>query len=417
MRVEVISIGDELLLGQTVNTNASWIGQNLSLIGAEVIHGSVIRDNKTEIIDTLTSALAKADVVIITGGLGPTQDDITKSTLSEFFKTELILNNEVLERVKSFFVARGKEMLDVNIRQAFLPKSAIVLRNDMGTASGMWFEHDGKVVISLPGVPYEMKHIIQERVMERLQKQFNSEKAFHQTIQLQGIGESYFADGIKELEATLSEESIKIAYLPSTSLLRLRFSCKDTINNKRLIGEAIKKIKSEFRNHFVGDDRKTLSEVVGELLIQQNAKLSTVESCTGGAISKEIVSVSGSSEYFEGAIVSYSNRIKNELVGVSLKSLENFGAVSQEVVEEMATFGRLKMKSDYCISVSGIAGPNGGSEVKKVGLVWIAIASADGVEARSFQFGDNRERNIISTVLTALNLLRCRLLPINKEKS
>lgn len=417
MRVEVISIGDELLIGQTVNTNASWIGEQLSLIGANIIHGSVIRDNKLEIIETLTTALKRVDVVIITGGLGPTQDDITKSTLAEFFKTELILNKDVLKHVKSFFDARGKDMLDVNKLQAHLPESAVVLKNNVGTASGMWFEQDGKVVISLPGVPYEMKHIIKERVLEQLQEQFNSAKTFHKTIQLQGIGESYVANRIESLEDTLSLEGIKLAYLPSTSLLRIRFSCEDTLGNKTLISGAVTKIKSEFKNHFVGDDKKSLSEVVGELLIQNNATLSTVESCTGGAISKEIVRVSGSSEYFEGAIVSYSNSSKNELVGVSLKSLEKFGAVSKEVVEEMATFGRLKMKSDYCISVSGIAGPNGGSEVKKVGLVWIAIASIDGVEARSFQFGDNRERNIISTVLTALNLLRCSLLPINKEKS
>jgi len=217
LRVEVISIGDELLIGQTVNTNASWIGEQLSLIGANIIHGSVIRDNKLEIIETLTTALKRVDVVIITGGLGPTQDDITKSTLAEFFKTELILNKDVLKHVKSFFDARGKDMLDVNKLQAHLPESAVVLKNNVGTASGMWFEQDGKVVISLPGVPYEMKHIIKERVLEQLQEQFNSAKTFHKTIQLQGIGESYVANRIESLEDTLSLEGIKLAYLPSTS--------------------------------------------------------------------------------------------------------------------------------------------------------------------------------------------------------
>ena len=205
--------------------------------------------------------------------------------------------------------------------------------------------------------------------------------------------------------------------MPSTSLLRIRFSSQDTNSHKELINDAVSFIETEFKKHFIGDDKRSLSEVVGDLLIEKKANLSTVESCTGGAISKEIVRISGSSRYFEGAIVSYSNEIKNELVGVPLQVLNEFGAVSKEVVEEMATSGRIKMKTDYCISVSGIAGPDGGSESKKVGVIWVAIAGVDGVEARSFQFGGSRERNIISTVLTALNLLRCRLLLINNEKS
>lgn len=417
MKVEVISIGDELLIGQTVNTNASWLGQQLSLIGADIVHGSVIRDNKEEIVGALAAAMHKADVVIITGGLGPTQDDITKATLAEFFKTELVLNHEVLAHVKSFFDARGKEMLDVNILQAHLPKSATILRNDIGTASGMWFEQGEKIIISLPGVPYEMKHIVTSKVLDRLKKKFKTEKKFHYTIQLQGIGESYVAERIKELEHKLTSEGVKLAYLPSTSLLRIRFSSEDSIQGKALIADAVSSLQIEFKNHFVGDDKKSLSEVVGDLLIGQNAKLSTVESCTGGAISKEIVRISGSSQYFEGAIISYSNEMKYELVGVSSEVLNEFGAVSKEVVEEMAVLGRVKMKTDYCIAVSGIAGPNGGSETKKVGLVWVAVAGLDGVESRSFQFGGSRERNIISTVLTALNLLRCRLLLINIEKS
>lgn len=412
----MISIGDELLIGQTINTNAHWLGEQLSLIGAEIVRGSVIRDDKTEIINTLKKALKDVDVVIITGGLGPTKDDITKVTLTKYFNTELVLNNEVLTHVKSFFETRNKSMLEVNELQAHLPKNAKVLKNAVGTAPGMWFEKEGQVVISLPGVPYEMKHIIKDEVLTRLEKKFNTIKSYHQTIQLQGIGESYVADRIKQLESDLFEKGIKIAYLPSTSLIRIRFSGLDTQDDRVLINEAISIIQSELPNYFIGDDKKSLSEIVGELLMKEKMTLGTVESCTGGSVAHEIVQVSGSSQYFEGSFVSYSNRIKNELVGVSSKTLNDFGTVSKEVVEEMAIFGRLKLNVNYCISVSGIAGPSGGTETKKVGLVWIAIASENDVVSRSFQFGGSRERNIRSTVLTALNLLRCKLKGINIEK-
>ena len=416
MKVELISIGDELLIGQTVNTNASWIGEQLALRGANIGIGVTIRDTKEAIVSALDQAMGRSDVIIITGGLGPTKDDITKYTLAEYFNSKLVINEEVLTRVKAFFEIRGREMLDVNIQQASLPELATILKNEVGTASGMWFEDQGRVVISLPGVPYEMKHILLNEVFEKLFGKFGIQELFSKTIMFQGIGESYLADEISEIEEDLAENNIGLAYLPSTGMLRLRFTCISTNKNVQMVDDAIEKIKIALPKHLFGNDNKSLSEVVGEILVGKNKTLGTVESCTGGGVAKEIVRIAGSSEYFEGSIVSYSNELKADLVGVDKNLIHNFGAVSEEVVIQMALKGLEKLNVDYCISTSGIAGPTGDTLEKPVGLVWIAIAGPEGVKAHRFLFGSNRERNIQSTVLTALNLLRCELLNIISKK-
>lgn len=413
MKVELISIGDELLIGQTINTNASWIGSELALRGAKVSHCAVIEDKREAIVEALDLAIKRSDVVIITGGLGPTKDDITKYTLAEYFNTTLEINPDVLDHVKNFFKLRKREMLDVNIQQAALPKSAKILHNDLGTASGMLFETGTKTVISLPGVPYEMKHILNTSGFDFLIKKYKVSNLFHRTIHLQGIGESYLADEISTIETNLEANSIKLAYLPSPGTVRLRFTSTPVEEKKKIINESINKIKKLLPSNVYGEDNINLSQVVGNILKEKNATLGTVESCTGGEISKEIVNIPGSSDYYNGSLISYSNELKINLVGVEASSIEKFGAVSQEVITQMAKKGRKILKTDYCIATSGIAGPTGGNEEKPVGTVWICVAGPDGILVKKFNFGNDRARNIKITALTSLNMLRCMLLKIN----
>ena len=414
MNVEIISIGDELLIGQTINTNASWIGSELALRGAKVSHCAVIEDKKEAIINALDNALKRADAIIITGGLGPTKDDITKYTLTEYFKTELEINEDVLKHVKSFFERRNREMLDVNIQQAALPKLAKVLKNEVGTAPGMLFEIGKKTVISLPGVPYEMKHILSTSGFDFLVSKYGVSNLYHRTIHLQGIGESYLAEAISEIESNLEEHEIKLAYLPSPGLVRLRFTSTPNESDVTIIDNAINQISELLPMHVFGEGEITLNQQIGVILQDQKATLGTVESCTGGTIAKEVVQIPGSSAYFNGSIVSYSSELKINLVGVNPVSIKNHGAVSEQVVTEMAVNGLKLLNVDYCIATSGVAGPSGGSDEKPVGTIWICVAGPDGIQAKKFNFGDDRVRNIKITYLTGLNMLRQMLLKINK---
>lgn len=416
MKVEVICIGDELLIGQTVNTNASWIGAEFAKQGVKVAFCTVIKDTVEDIVGALNVALERVDAVVMTGGLGPTKDDITKHTLTEYFNTELEINPEVLSRVESYFTKRGRKMLDVNIQQAAMPKACTVLRNDRGTASGMWFDFEGKVVVSLPGVPHEMKHILTERGFPKLKEKFGSKALYHRTIQFQGIGESYIADRMSDIEEQLVSAGLKFAYLPSAGLVRLRLSGEDNNQDRELIEGFARELYKRFPEYIFGEGEDSLAEVIGEILRNKKMTLGSVESCTGGTIASEIVHIPGSSDYFLGSIVSYANEVKSNFVGVNENDIAEYGAVSETVVKQMAINGRDKLGVDYCVSTSGVAGPGGGSVEKPVGLVWIGIAGPEGVSARKFLFGDFRERNIRMTVLSALNLLRCRLLEINTEK-
>ena len=417
MRVELISIGDELLIGQTVNTNAAWIGEQLTLRGASVDFCTVIKDQNEIIKASLDSALSRVDVVIITGGLGPTKDDITKHTLAEYFGAKLEINKEVLEHVTHFFERRTREMLEVNVQQAALPEGAKVLKNNAGTAPGMWFDLERKVVISLPGVPYEMKNILIESGFGMLEDRFGIGLLYHKTIHLQGIGESFLSDRIKDLELNLFENGIGLAYLPSPGIVRLRLTGTSSDSDKIKIQEFIDGISERLPQYVYGDGVDSLSKVIGSLLTSRSLSVGTAESCTGGAIAKEIVSVAGSSNYFKGSIVSYSNEVKANVLGVNEDDLNVFGAVSENVVTQMAVNGRTTLNVDYCLATSGVAGPEGGTLDKPVGMFWIAIAGKEGVKAKMFHFGDNRGRNIQIAVLTVLNLLRCELLNIKMEKS
>ena len=416
MKVEIICIGDELLIGQTINTNASWIGIEFMKKGVRVEYSSIVKDARIDIINSLDIALNRSDLVIMTGGLGPTKDDITKNILSEYFNCELQINKAVLKRVKEYFENRKLKILDVNINQALVPKGCKVLMNDFGTAPGMWFDIKDKVVISLPGVPYEMKDIINKQVFPLLKNKFKFQSLFQKTILFQGVGESYIANIIYDLEEIMLAKKINFAYLPSSTIVRLRLSAIDNITNRELIDEIILKITERFPSNVFGKDDDTLSDIVGRLLINEKYTIGTVESCTGGGISKEIVRVSGSSQYFKGSITCYSNMIKINLLDIKKSDLETYGAVSDIIVKQMAINGRRKLGVDYCISVSGIAGPKGGNKEKPVGLVWIGIAGPKRFRVEKFLFSDNRDRNINKFIFSALNLLRCELLDINTEK-
>ncbi|MGC6434259.1 MAG: competence/damage-inducible protein A [Crocinitomicaceae bacterium] len=410
MKAELISIGDELLIGQTVNTNAAWLGKELSFRGVQVCNGVTISDKKEVILDALDVAVKRADLVIITGGLGPTKDDITKHTLCEYFEKELEINKEVLDRVEAFFKQRNRPMLEVNVQQAALPIGTEVLHNYHGTASGMWFEKSGVIVISLPGVPYEMKGIMMDEVFPRLQDQFGLSSIYHKTIHFQGIGESFLADQIQDWESSVRDEGLGLAYLPSPGIVKLRLtSLKGEVDAEKM-DEYFDTLKKQFPINYFGEGEITMNEVVADLLINNNKTVGTVESCTGGNLAASFVSLAGSSSYYKGSFLTYSNELKELLVGVSRKNLATKGAVSEEVVIEMAEKGRLKLGVDFCIATSGIAGPDGGTEEKSVGTVWIALASSDGVVAKKFLFGNNRQRNLDMAVLTALNLLRIKLL-------
>lgn len=414
MKAGIISIGDELLIGQTVNTNAAWLGQELGKYGISVYKSTTIRDIKEDILETVDEYIKEADFIIVTGGLGPTNDDITKETLTEYFGTTLELNKQVLERVRLFFEMRGKEMLDSNIHQAMLPKDALILDNLHGTASGMWFEKNGKILVSLPGVPYEMEALITEEVMPRIKSSFGVKGNYHQTLMLQGIGESFLAEQISDWERSIYADGLHLAYLPSTGLIKLRLTSQKGAGEAGLINGYFDELRKKLPQYAYGMNEETIFDAVGELLKSKNKTLGTVESCTGGGIASSFVAKSGSSTFFHGGLITYSNALKHKLAQVSLETLEKYGAVSEEVAKQMALGGNKVLGTDYAIAVTGIAGPDGGSEDKPVGTVWMAIATPDGVFTEHYLFGEHRGRNIEKTELYAANFLRKLILKIEE---
>jgi len=413
MKCEVISIGDELLIGQTINTNASWIGEQLNILGFTISHCLVISDMKNDIINALDQAYKRSDVILITGGLGPTNDDITKHTLTEYFNTTLKLNIEIEKNIIDYFTNRNLPILQSNKDQALIPKSCQVLPNSRGSASGMWFEKKGVVFISLPGVPYEMKGIMNDHVFSKLLVLKGNENIIiSKTIRTHGMGESFLAEVIKSWEKKLANENIKLAYLPSPGIVKLRLSIigKDRKSSEEKLNSYILKLKKLIPEQIYGYDTDTMEGVVSILLKEKKHTLSTAESCTGGNISKMITSISGSSSFFNGSVVTYTNKSKSQLLDVNEQVIKKHGAVSKQVVEQMAQNVRLKFDSDYGISTSGIAGPNGGTTEKPVGTVWIAIASEEKVISKKLNLGYNRERNIHVSSLSVLNLLRLELI-------
>ena len=406
MKATVITIGDEILIGQIVDTNSAWIGQKFSELGVKLHEIISVGDDAAQIVEALNRAKASSQIVLMTGGLGPTKDDITKKTLVDYFETELVLNEEVWEKMKQIFEKRGLKVLEMNRSQAMIPKDCIMLPNKRGTAQGTWFERDGVVFISMPGVPHEMKHLMEEQVIPRLQEKFSFPKIVHSTIMTAGAGESVVANLLAQFEEELPA-NIKLAYLPDLGTVKLRLSAHgDTEELKGVVQVQIEKMKEILGNYVYAEGEEKLEVVIGKILLQKEETVSCAESCTGGYIAHLFTSVPGSSRYFDGGVVSYSYEVKERLLGVKTETLNSVGAVSEECVKEMLQ-GLLQITdTTYGIAISGIAGPDGGTADKPVGTVWIAVGSKEKMVAKKFQFFPSRMENIRVFSNAALNLLR-----------
>ncbi len=406
MKIELVTIGDELLIGQTINTNAAWLGQEFAKRGMTLSRVVTISDTKEEILSTIEEGFQRADVVLMTGGLGPTKDDITKQTIAEYLNKPLVIHEPTLEKVKAFFEKSNRPMLDVNILQAAIPDGCEVLENDFGTAPGMWMHSNQKILISLAGVPYEMKALMLNKVFPKLEEHFGFQSYYAKTILVQGVGESYLADKMQSWEDSIRNLGLGLAYLPSPGLVKLRISSPNGRKDEQLIDGFFKQLEENYPEECFGYDNDTLERVVGASLLKKGQTVCTAESCTGGALGARLVTIPGSSAYFKGGFITYTNELKHQLLEVPMQHFETVGAVSQEVVTEMAKGGRNKAGTDYCVALSGIAGPDGGSIEKPVGTVWIAVASNERVVAKKFLFNDNRLRIIDRAVLSAMNMLR-----------
>lgn len=404
MRADIITIGDEILIGQTIDTNSAWIGDFLESNGIQVVEISTISDKKEHIVSALNNSLKHSDFIFITGGLGPTKDDITKQTLCEFFGDKLVLNQDVLNDIKAYFELRNRVVNDFTELQALVPSNCKVIRNRKGTAPGMWFEQDGKVVVSMPGVPYEMKSMMQ-LVLHKLKENFSLLEIIHKTVYTRGIIESHLAELIVDWENDLPKE-IKLAYLPSASCLMLRFTARgsDRAYIEALIDENIDSLKTIIGPYFSKYQKRLNEEVVGQIMKDTNSTLSVAESCTGGNIAKMLTSVSGSSSYFKGSVVAYSKAIKEDILGVKAETISKYGVVSEEVVREMAQCSQKLFSSDFAISTSGLAELND-SEGVKGGTICIAVATPLNVYSQTVAYNTGRDTNIVRASNAALNFL------------
>ncbi|GAB3901994.1 competence/damage-inducible protein A [Larkinella knui] len=411
---EVITIGDEILFGQITDTNTQWLGAELTKIGIRTIRKSSVGDKKEAILDVLKEATERADLVIITGGLGPTKDDITKATLCTYFNTTLERNPEALAFVTKFFESRGRQITEINAKQADLPLNCTYVPNDWGTAPGMWFNENDTVYVSLPGVPFEMKNLMQYRIIPLLQKQFETPTIVHKIIRTVGIGESFLAETISDWEDALPGH-IKLAYLPHFGQVRLRLTGTgdDATLLKKQLDEQVEAVLPLINSYVFGFDDDELETTVARLLSDKTWMLATAESCTGGYVASQITKYAGSSAYFVGGVVSYSNTVKVNQLGVKPETLSQFGAVSEQTVREMAEGVRKTLGANVGIATSGIAGPDGGTPEKPVGTIWIACSTEKKTVARLLKLGPYREQNIQLTSVYVLNLLRQTLLEEN----
>jgi len=411
VRAEIITIGDEILYGQILDTNTQWISLELDKLGIKTIRKSSVGDQASEITQILNEAAERADLVFITGGLGPTKDDLTKKVLADYFDCGLAMHPEALQDVTDFFAKRGRELSDINRDQALLPTKAQFVPNKQGTAPCMWFEEKGVVWVSMPGVPFEMKAIMETEVLPRVTKHFKTPVIFHKVIKTVGIGESYLSDLIQDWELALPEH-IKLAYLPSLGIVKLRLTAfgEDLPTLSADVETVLAQVMPLISSYVFGYEKEELAEVVGALLRKEKASLGLAESCTGGHLAHQFTQISGSSDYFKGCIVSYANEVKMDQLGVSSSILSEFGAVSEACITAMAEGARMVLGSTYSLATSGIAGPNGGSTEKPVGTIWIALAHPGGVITRKLQLAGTRIQNIHMTSLAAINLLRRFLL-------
>ena len=407
MYASVITIGDEILVGQIVDTNAAYISQSLGNIGITVRERVSVGDTADEIRRALDRELSLSEIVVMTGGLGPTKDDVTKRTLAAYFGCGMVRHQPTYDMVREMLLRRGIEFSELNRRQADVPECCTVLPNRNGTAPGMWFERDGKVVVSLAGVPFEMKALMDEQVVPLLKEKFRLRSNVHRTMITFGIAESILSERIEAWENSLPEW-LHLAYLPSPSGIKLRLSAyeKDAEPARRRIDDCFSELEKIIPEYVVGYDDCTLVDSVARLLTEKHATLAAAESCTGGRIAAQIVEKDGASRFFLCGVVSYSNASKVNVLGVDAMDIERYGAVSRQVAEQMAEGVRRISGADYAVSTTGIAGPTGGCEDKPVGTVWIAVATPSGVTARRMCYGRLRKQNIERASASALDMLR-----------
>lgn len=408
IKASIITIGDELLIGQVIDTNSAWIAQELNKAGILINRRTAVGDVWDDIWAALDEESKHADIILITGGLGPTSDDITKPLLCKYFNGKLIVNEDALQNVKYLFEKVFKKpMIDVNLKQAEVPDVCTVIQNKYGTAPSMWFNKEGKIFISMPGVPYEMKGIMADDVIPKLIQQFTLPAIIHKTLLTAGVGESFLAEQIKDFEASLSPE-IKLAYLPTHGMVRLRLTSSgfNRESTEKQINSYFTTLQSLVKEYIVTNEDEPMAKVVAKLLLKQKKTVATAESCTGGYIAHLITAIPGSSSFYKGSVVSYDNEVKENILNVLSSTLENFGAVSEETVKEMLAGVLNKIRTDYAIAVSGIMGPDGGTTDKPVGTVWIAAGSHKNMITQQLHFRFDRQRNIELTSVNALNILR-----------
>jgi len=404
---EILTIGDEILYGQITDTNAQWMSARLDELGVKVIRKTTVGDTELDILEAFAQAEERADIVLITGGLGPTNDDLTMPMLAHYFGSEIIMNAEVLHHVKDFFERRGRTFTELNRRQALVPEIAEVLHNDLGTAPGTWYERNGKVFVSMPGVPHEMKNLMKKLVIPKLRDFFHTPVIYHKLVKTVGIGESFLADKIKDWEESLPDH-ISLAYLPSVGHVKLRLTAvgEDRQVLKKEVQSRIDALLPLAEKYIYGYDDMTLEKAVGEMLLSQHKTLALAESCSGGYVQHKLTTIAGSSEYFQGGVVPYHNDHKINVLGVKPETLEAHGAVSEACVKEMAEGVRRVFNADIGAATSGIAGPGGGTPDKPVGTVWIAYADGNQTVAKKLQLTQNRILNIELTEISVLNLVR-----------
>ena len=415
VNAEIIAIGDELLYGQIMDTNSHWISQELDAVGVRVVRKTTVGDNRTDILTAFEEASKRADLILITGGLGPTQDDLTKPLLAEYFGCEIVEVPEAVAAVSAYFTRRGREMTLLNTLQGHLPTCCTYVPNEVGTAPGMWFEQKGCYWMSMPGVPHEMKKLVIDFVLPKLSQVFELPVIYHKLIKTAGIGESWLADLIKDWENALPAH-IRLAYLPSLGHVKLRLTAFGT-NKEQLQQEVAAQIQvllPQIGKYVYGYDEETLETALGKLLKNAGKTIALAESCSGGYVSHLITTVPGSSAYFQGAVVPYHNAFKERILGVKSETLSSHGAVSEATVAEMAEGVRTLFNADYGLASSGIAGPDGGTADKPVGTVWIACAGPEGVETRKLQLTQDRMLNIQLTGVAVLNLFRTCFFPTHK---
>ncbi len=404
---EILTIGDEILYGQIQNTNTHYISQALSEIGVKVRHHTTVGDDEQAILTALKQAHDRADIILMTGGLGPTKDDITKKTLCKFWETDLIIHDEWLRKLEAFFTKRGRPMLESNIQQAAMPRTATLLDNRLGTAPGIWQDFQGKIYVSMPGVPHEMEVLMQEQVLTRLRAHFTLPYIVHKVIHTVAIGESFLAEKINDWEENLPAH-IRLAYLPHNYQVRLRLTGigNDRVQIEGDIAQEVEKVMPLIEKFVFGFDKITLEEAVGQLLMTENKTVSTAESCTGGYVAHSFTKVAGSSKYFKGGLVAYTQEIKTGVLGVETQTIDAHTAVSEQTAKEMAIQVRQKFNTDFGLATTGYAGPEGGTPEQPIGTVWIACASEKGVFAQNHVIPLDRMRHIYFATVLALDLLR-----------